>query len=349
MRYKAEIRLNSFVRIPRINSGVHKIEMHPSYFCRLPWAEFSMKIVRVGVVQATPVLFDLEKSVDLVIGWIGQGAEAGCQLLLFPESFIPCYPRGLTFEAIIGRRTDRGREQWLDYWTNSVEVESDGIARISEAIKKAGIMVALGVTEKEPIGGSLHCTLLYFGKDGTLLGKHRKLKPTGLERYIWGESDGSSLVSFDTTLGRIGGLICWENYMPLARTALYQKGIEIYLAPTADTRDSWQATMQHIALEGRCFVLASNQFVRKSDYPDRYQPDLLNEPDIMSRGGSVIISPMGEILAGPLWNQEGLLTADLDFSVLAKSKLDFDCVGHYARPDVFQLTVTNQPETLKIN
>lgn len=307
-----------------------------------------MRVVKVGVVQATPALFDLQKSVHLVIDWIEKGAEAGCELLLFPESFVPCYPRGLTFEAIIGRRTDRGRETWLDYWSNSLIVGSPDMVRIQEAIKKAGMTVALGVTEKEPIGGTLHCCLLYFGKDGSLLGKHRKLKPTGLERYIWGESDGSTLVSFDTELGRIGGLICWENYMPLARTAMYQKGVEIYLAPTADHRDSWQSTMQHIALEGRCFVLACNQFVRKSDYPDRYQADLLDEPDIMSRGGSVIISPMGEVLAGPLWNHEGLLTADLDFSILAKSKLDFDCVGHYARPDVFQLMVVNQPESVKV-
>jgi nitrilase len=251
----------------------------------------------------------------------------------------------LSFDAVIGRRTDRGRDQWLDYWANSIEVPSPAVDRLSDAIREAGLFVGLGVTEREPIGGTLHCALLYFGPDGTLLGKHRKLKPTGLERYIWGESDGSTLVSYQTSLGRIGGLICWENYMPLARTALYQKGVEIYLAPTADARDAWQATMQHIALEGRCFVLASNQFVRKSDYPERYQADLTDEPDIMSRGGSVILSPLGEVLAGPLWNQEGLLTAELDFSLLVKSKLDFDCVGHYARPDVFQLTVVNQPDT----
>ncbi len=308
----------------------------------------AFKTVTVGVVQATPALFDREKSIDIVIDWIDRARQAGCQLVLFPESFIPCYPRGLTFDAIIGRRTDRGRDQWLDYWANSVEIPSPSVDRLSSAIREAGLFVALGVTEREPIGGTLHCALLYFGPDGTLLGKHRKLKPTGLERYIWGESDGSTLVSYQTDLGRIGGLICWENYMPLARTALYQKGVEIYLAPTADARDAWQATMQHIALEGRCFVLASNQFVRKSDYPARYQPDLTDEPDVMSRGGSVIISPLGEVLAGPLWNQEGLLTAELDFSLLAKSKLDFDCVGHYARPDVFQLTVVNQPPTQSV-
>lgn len=308
----------------------------------------NFKNVTVGVVQATPVLFDLDKSVDRVIDWIGRGAAAGCQLLLFPESFIPGYPRGLTFDAVIGRRTDKGRTMWLDYWANSLGADSPQTRRISEAVRQASIFVALGVTEKEPIGGTLYCSLFYFGPDGTLLGRHRKLKPTGLERYIWGESDGRTLVSFATDLGRIGGLICWENYMPLARTALYQQGIEIYLAPTADARESWQATMQHIALEGRCFVLASNQFVRKADYPDRYQADLAHEPDIMSSGGSVILSPMGEILAGPLWNQEGLLLAELDFATLAKSKLDFDGIGHYARPDVFTLTVANQPPIQKI-
>ena len=307
------------------------------------------KKVKVGVVQATPALFDIEKTVQLVINWIEKGAEEGCELLLFPESFIPCYPRGLDFDSVVGRRTDKSRNQWLEYWENSLETSSAYVEKIGEAIRKAGLFVALGVTERESVGGSLHCALLYFDKKGNLIGKHRKLKPTGLERYIWAESDGSTLVSFDTEVGKIGGLICWENYMPLARVSMYQRGVEIYLAPTADSRESWQATMLHIALEGRCFVLACNQFVRKSDYPERFQADLVHEPDIMSSGGSVIISPLGEILAGPLWNAEGLLTAELDFSVLAKSKLDFDVVGHYSRNDVFKLEVVGQPEMAKVN
>lgn len=307
------------------------------------------KKVKVGVVQATPALFDIEKTVQLVIEWIEKGAAEGCELLLFPESFIPCYPRGLDFDSIIGRRTEKSRNQWLEYWENSIETSSSYVDRISEAIRKAGIFVALGVTERESIGGSLHCALFYFDKQGKLIDKHRKLKPTGLERYIWAESDGSTLVSFDTEIGKIGGLICWENYMPLARMSMYQRGVEIYLAPTADSRESWQSTMLHIALEGRCFVLACNQFVRKSDYPERFQADLAHEPDIMSSGGSVIISPLGEVLAGPLWNQEGLLTAELDFSVLAKSKLDFDVVGHYSRNDVFKLEVVGQPDMKKID
>ncbi|AXE20991.1 nitrilase [Runella rosea] len=306
------------------------------------------KKVKVGVVQATPALFDVEKTVQLVIEWVEKGAAAGCELLLFPESFIPCYPRGLDFDSIVGRRTEKSRNQWLEYWENSLETNSQYVEQISEAIRRAGIFVALGVTERESVGGSLHCALLYFDKQGNLIGKHRKLKPTGLERYIWAESDGSTLVSFDTEIGKIGGLICWENYMPLARMSMYQRGVEIYLAPTADSRESWQSTMQHIALEGRCFVLACNQFVQKSDYPEHFQADLTDEPEIMSSGGSVIISPLGEVLAGPLWNEEGLLTAELDFSVLAKSKLDFDVVGHYSRNDVFKLEVVGQPDMLKV-
>jgi nitrilase len=304
--------------------------------------------VKVGVVQATPVLFDIEKTVEIVISWVEKGVNEGCELLLFPESFIPCYPRGLNFDAFIGRRTDKSRNQWLDYWNNSIETSSEYIEKISNAIQKANLFVALGVTEKESTGGSLHCSLLYFDNQGKLIGKHRKIKPTGLERYIWAESDGSTLVSFDTQIGKIGGLICWENYMPLARMSMYQRGVEIYLAPTADSRETWQNTMQHIALEGRCFVLASNQFVKKSDYPENYLEDLKDEPDIMCSGGSVIISPFGKILAGPLWNQEGLLTADLDFSDLAKSKFDFDVVGHYSRKDIFRFEVSNQPDILKI-
>ena len=309
----------------------------------------SKKRIKVGVVQATPALFDIEKTVEIIISWIVRGGKENCELLLFPESFIPCYPRGLNFDAAIGRRTDKSRNQWFDYWNNSIETSSKYIKDISAAIKKANLFVALGVTEKENIGGSLYCTLLYFDNYGNLVGKHRKLKPTGLERYIWAEGNGSTLVSFNTKIGKIGGLICWENYMPLARMSMYQKGIEIYLAPTADSRETWQSTMKHIALEGRCFVLASNQFVRKSDYPERYLKDLGNEPDIMCSGGSLIISPLGEILAGPLWNKEGLLTANLDFSMLAKSKLDFDIIGHYSRKDIFDLNVSNQPDILKID
>lgn len=301
------------------------------------------KKVIVGVVQATPALFDKRKTIEIVISWIDKGASQGCEFLLFPESFIPCYPRGLNFDACIGKRTDKSREIWLEYWENSVDVASGELEELKNAIRKAGLFVALGITERESIGGSLYCTLLYFDNKGNYVGKHRKLKPTGLERYCWAEGDAKTLVTFDSSIGKVGGLICWENYMPMARMAMYQQGIEIYLAPTADARPSWQSTMQHIALEGRCFVLSANQIVKKTDYPKKYQNDLKEECEMMCPGGSVIVSPLGELLAGPLWDKEGLLIAELDFSHLVKSKLDFDLVGHYSRPDIFNFEVINQP------
>jgi nitrilase len=228
-----------------------------------------------------------------------------------------------------------------------VDVPSPATEALGKAAQEAGAYLAVGVIERDGRSsrGTLYCTLLYFGPDGRLLGKHRKLKPTAAERLIWGEGDGSTLTVLDTDLGRLGGLICWENYMPLARMALYGKGVEIYLAPTADARDTWQATLRHIACEGRCFVLGCNQFVTKDMYP----PDLVgieelaDQPEVVCRGGSAIISPLGEILAGPLYGEEGILYADLDLADVARSKLDFDVVGHYARPDVFRLIVDERP------
>ena len=191
----------------------------------------------------------------------------------------------------------------------------------------------------------MYCTTLYFDPQGRLVGKHRKIKPTGTERLIWGEGDGSTLTVIDSEYGKIGGLICWENLMPLARMAIYAKGVEIYTAPTADSRDVWQASMRHIACEGRCFVLGCNQFVTRSMYPADLPgvADLETQPEIMCRGGSVIISPLGEVLAGPLFDQEGILYADLDMGEVARSKLDLDVVGHYARPDIFDLRVNESP------
>ena len=206
--------------------------------------------------------------------------------------------------------------------------------------------MAIGVIERDTQfgGGTLYCTLLYFGPDGKIIGKHRKLKPTGAERLIWGEGDGSTLSVLSTEIGKIGGLICWENYMPMARMTLYSKGVEIYLAPTADSRETWQATLRHIACEGRCFVLGCNQYVTKAMYPTdlRDHSELSAQSEVMCRGGSVIVSPLGEIIAGPLYDQEGILYADLDMGEIVRAKLDFDVVGHYSRPDIFQLKVNEQ-------
>lgn len=198
--------------------------------------------------------------------------------------------------------------------------------------------LVIGVVERD--GGTLYCTVLFFGADGRYLGKHRKVMPTGSERLVWGFGDGSTLPVIDTEIGRVGAVICRENYMPLLRAAMYAKGIEIYCAPTADGRAAWLPTMQHIAQEGRCFVLSSNQFARRRDYPVDYTTSFGNDPDtVLSRGGSCIIGPLGTILAGPDFEGETILTADIDRNDIARAHLDFDAVGHYARPDVFRLIV----------
>ena len=303
--------------------------------------------VKVAVIQAAPVLFDREASVDKACQLIHEAAAQGAQLVLFPEAFIPAYPRGLSFGAVVGSRSAQGRRTWQRYWANAVDVPSPATDALGTAARQAGVYLAIGVIERDgdTSRGTLYCTVLYFGPTGELLGKHRKLKPTASERLIWGEGDGSTLTVLDTELGKIGGLICWENYMPLARMALYGKGVEIYLAPTADARDTWQATLQHIACEGRCFVLGCNQYVTKSMYPADLPgvEELADQPEEMCRGGSVIVSPLGQVLAGPLYDQEGILYADLDMAEVAQSKFDFDVTGHYARPDVFQLIVNEQP------
>ena len=308
-----------------------------------------MGSTRVAVVQAAPVLFDKAASIEKACRLITEAGREGSELVLLPEAFVPAYPRGLTFGMAVGSRSDEGRLLWRRYWDNSVDIPSRDVEVLAEAAKEAGAYLSIGVVERDgEFGrGTLYCTQLYFSPDGCLMGKHRKLKPTGAERCIWGEGDGSTLPVFSTDCGRIGGLICWENYMPLARMAMYSQGVEIYLAPTADSRDTWQSTVRHIACEGRCFVLGCNQFVTKDMYPPDLETinELAERPHVLCRGGSVIVSPMGEVLAGPLWDKEGTLHAELDLAEIAKAKLDLDVVGHYARPDVFQLHVNRQPQS----
>lgn len=298
-------------------------------------------------MQAASCLFDLEASVKKTCQLIADAAARGSNLILFPEAFIPGYPRGLTFGTVIGGRTKLGRHTWERYWANSVDVPGSATKALGLAAREANAYLVVGVIERDTqfSRGTLYCTLLYFGPDGRLMGKHRKLKPTAAERIIWGEGDGSTLPVLTTEYGRIGGLICWENYMPMARMTLYAKGVEIYLAPTADARDSWQVTLRHIALEGRCFVLGCNQFVTKAAYPKDLEgiEDLTSLPDVLCRGGSAIVSPSGEYLAGPLFDQEGILVADIDLAEVARGKFDLDVAGHYARPDIFQLTINERP------
>jgi len=295
--------------------------------------------IRVAVVQAAPVLFDREATTHKAAQLIHETAANGAQLVLFPEAFIPAYPRGLSFGTVVGHRKPHGRDLWQRYYENCVPVPGPATQQLGQTAQEAGVYLVMGVVEQD--GGSLYCTTLYFGPEGTLLGKHRKLKPTAAERLVWGEGDGSTLTVIDTQFGKIGGLICWENYMPLARMAMYTQGVDLYLAPTADARDTWQATLRHIACEGRCYVLGCNQFIIKEMYPPGLPgiEELADQPEIMCRGGSAIIGPLGQVVAGPLFDEEGVLYADLDLTEVARGKFDFDVVGHYARPDVFNFSV----------
>ncbi|NVO15493.1 MAG: carbon-nitrogen hydrolase family protein [Rhodoplanes sp.] len=299
-------------------------------------------IVKAGVAQIGAVPFDNDATIGKVEQWIAAAGQEGCGLVLFPEALIPGYPKGSDYDISIGVRTERGRDEFRRYFDAAIDVPGPETERIGAAAAAAGMHVVIGVIEREL--GTVYCTALFFGSDGSLMGKHRKLMPTAGERLIWGYGDGSTLPVFDTPVGRLGAVICWENYMPMLRMAMYAKGVSVYCAPTADDRESWLPTMRHIAFEGRCFVLSACQVLRRGDFPADYRCSITDDPEaLLMRGGSVIIDPKGCVLAGPVFDGEALLTADLDFDALARAKFDFDVAGHYARPDVFTLTVDETP------
>jgi nitrilase len=298
--------------------------------------------VRAAVAQATPVVFDPAATLDVVADWSARAAEAGAELLVFPEAFIGGYPKGGTFGAVVGDRTAAGRDQFRRYLQAAITVPGDECRRLGQIARQNGLHLVIGVVERD--GGTLYCTVVFFAPTGELLGKRRKLMPTGAERMIWGFGDGSTMDVYPTPIGRLGAVICWENLMPAARLAMYAKGIELYCAPTADGRDSHHATMRHIAQEGRCFVLAANQVTRVRDFPaDHFDARPTTPEQVVSRGGSSIVGPLGQVLAGPAYDEEALLVADLDLREIARAKYDFDAVGHYARPDVFRLVVDESP------
>ncbi len=297
-----------------------------------------MPPTRVAVVQAAPVAFDVARTLEKAKDLAADAHTRGASLTLFPEAFVSAYPRGLSFGASVGARTREGREQFRVYWESAIDVPGPHVDVLAGIARTNHTHLVIGVVERD--GGTLYCTVLFFGPDGAYLGKHRKLMPTGSERLVWGFGDGSTLTVLDTAIGRVGAVICWENYMPLLRAAMYAKGVEIYCAPTADARATWLPTMQHVALEGRCFVLSANQFARRGDYPAEYTTPFGDDPStVLCRGGSCIVGPLGQVLAGPDVSGETILTADIDRDEIARARMDFDAVGHYARPDVFQLHV----------
>jgi nitrilase len=297
---------------------------------------------RAAVIQAAPVGGNTQATVEKTVGLIRAAAKRGAQVAVFPEAFIGGYPKGANFNIYIGARTLEGRQEFVDYLASAIAVPGTETDAIAEAVRETGLYTTVGVIERD--GGTLYCTALYFTPDG-LVGKHRKLMPTGAERLCWGFGDGSTLDTVETPWGNMGAVICWENYMPLMRMAMYGKHIAIYCAPTADDRDSWAATMRHIAREGRCFVLSTCQYLTRKDFPDTMVNHITDEEsDVLMRGGALIIDPLGRVLAGPDYSGETILTADLDTDDIPRAQFDFDVVGHYARPDVFSLIVDEQPK-----
>lgn len=305
-------------------------------------------MIAVAVVQAAPVAFDKLRTLDKVADLASDAAQTGARLVVFPEAFVSAYPRGLDFGSVIGSRSAEGREWYRLYAESSLVIPSPDFDRLGTIAAKNAIHLVIGVIERA--GSSLHCAVLFFGPDGSYLGKHRKLMPTGSERLVWGQGDGSTIPVIDTAVGKMGAVICWENYMPLLRVAMYAKGIEIYCAPTADGRETWLPSMRHIAQEGRVFVLTANQFCQRRDYPITYTTSFGEDPDaILSRGGSCIVGPLGNVIVEPCWDREVILTAELDRRELLRARYDFDCVGHYSRPDVFQLIVDEKPRSVLSN
>jgi len=279
----------------------------------------------VSVVQAGSVPFDTAATLDKAEHYLAEAAAAGARLVLFPEAFLGGYPKGEDFGARVGSRTPEGRALFARYHANAVDVPGPATERLAKLARSHALWIVIGVIERD--AGTLYCTALFFSPGGALAGRHRKVMPTAMERLIWGFGDASTLPVLDTGFGLAGAVICWENYMPLLRTAMYAKGIQLYCAPTVDDRDQWIPTIRHIALEGRCYVLSGCQFVEG-----------------LIRGGSAIVDPLGNLLAGPEYGRECILTAEVDTARIAAGKFDLDVVGHYARPDLFRLEVNQAPQ-----
>jgi nitrilase len=297
--------------------------------------------VTVACVQAEPVVLDRERTLDKLAALTGEAAAAGARLVVFPETFVAAYPSSVWAKHLAGWGDPRAKEAFAMLAREAVEVPGPAVDRLGEVAREHGVWLVTGVNELDPERpGTLYNALLYHAPDGSLALRHRKLVPTNHERLVWGPGDGSGLRAIATDVGRLGGLICWENYMPLARFALYESGVEIYVASTADDGDAWQATLVHLARESRSFVVAPCHFQRAAAYPDDFPlREALAGHDVIGRGGSAILAPDGEYLAGPLYGEEGILYAELDPQRLLEERQRFDPAGHYHRPDVLSLTV----------
>jgi nitrilase len=300
------------------------------------------RAVTVACVQAEPVILDREGTLGKLEDLAAEAARNGAELVVFPETFVSVYPSSRWAKAFAGWQNEGAKETFALIAQSSIAVGSPAEQRLAACARELGIWLVTGVNEVEPERpGTIYNALLYHAPDGTLALHHRKLVPTNHERLIWGQGDGRGLTAVETGFGRVGGLVCWENYMPLARFALYESGVEIYVASTADDGDPWQATLVHIARESRAYVVSPCAFQRASSYPDDFPlASELEGAGVLGRGGSAILAPDGSYLAGPLYDEEGILYAELDPTTLLAERQRFDAVGHYHRPDVLRLGVS---------
>lgn len=299
---------------------------------------------RIAVVQAAPVLFDKTACLQKALGLIREAASQKAELIVFPELFIPGYPYGMTFGFTVGSRNPDGRKDWLRYYDNSILVPGPETEQLALAAKESHVWLSIGVSERDADSATLYNSNLFFSPEGELVCCHRKLKPTGAERVVWGDANRNYFPVAETPWGPMGSMICWESYMPLARVALYQKGITLYISPNTNDNKEWQATIRHIAIEGHCYFINCDMVFTTEDYPkDLHCPEELEKlHPIPCRGGSCIVDPYGHYVTEPVWDREELILADLDMSLVPASRMEFDVCGHYARPDVLDLRVDDK-------
>lgn len=303
-----------------------------------------MSKYNVAAIQAGSKLFDTTATIRLFAENLQRAKAQSIDLAVFPEAFIGGYPKGIDFQVRVGSRKPEGREQFRQYFESAIERSSSEMAEICALVKDAEMNVVLGLIERS--GSTLYCSSATISRDGKIIAWHRKLMPTAMEKVIWGQGDGSNMAVAEADMGKISTAICWENYMTLFRAHLYDQGTQIHCAPTVDDRDVWLPTMQMIALEGRCFVISACQFMTRADVSaDWYDPIQGSDPaTTLIRGGSCIVSPMGEVLAKPVFDQSAIVSASIDMDDIPRAKFDLDPAGHYSRPDVFRLKVDTEPQ-----
>ena len=303
-----------------------------------------MTKIQICAVQAAPVLFDMTATLERFAHWLGQAKDAGADLVVFPETFLGGYPKGVDFGVRVGSRDQAGRELFRRYFETAFARNGDAFQQVQKMVADAGINAVIGLVE--PVGDTLHCAAATLNRTGEIIGWRRKLQPTAMERVIWGMGDGSTLDVAETDVGRVSACICWENYMTLLRAHMYAQRTQIYTAPTVDDRTVWAPSMQMIALEGRCFVVSACQYMTRGDVADNVNYDAIQghaAETVLINGGSTIVSPMGEILAVPVYGESCLVSAEIDLDDIPLGKFDMDNAGHYARPDIFDLNVDTTP------